>query len=99
MAAKKTKAPATKPVIITTQHRGVFFGHMQTGTEEKRTVTLTGARNAIRWATSGGFVELAQVGPNRSSKIGSVAPRIVLHDVTSVTDCTEAAAEAWRTFA
>ncbi len=90
---------ATKPVIITTSHRGVFFGDLEKGTEESRTVTLANARNAIYWATSKGFLELAQVGPNPRSKIGSVAPRIVLHDVTSVTDCTEAAAAAWRAFA
>lgn len=92
------KAPQKKPVIITTSHRGVFFGDLEVGTEENRTVTLTGARNAIFWATTRGFVELAQVGPNPKSKVGSVAPRIVLHDVTSVTDCTEAAAAAWRAF-
>ena len=87
-----------KPVIITTEHRGVFFGYLERGTEEQRTVTLTSARNAIRWATTRGFIELAQVGPNKASKIGAVAPRIVLHAVTSVTDCTEAAADAWRLF-
>ena len=87
-----------KPVIVTTEHRGVFFGYLEKGTEEQRTVTLTGARNAIYWATTRGFIELAQVGPNKSSRVGAVAPRIVLHAVTSVTDCTDAAAEAWRAF-
>ena len=95
MANKKKD---TKAVIITTQHRGVFFGELEKGTEESRTVTLTNARNAIYWATTKGFIELAQTGPNSKSKIGSVAPRIVLHDVTSVTECTDAAAAAWRAF-
>jgi hypothetical protein len=95
MANKKKE---TKAVIITTQHRGVFFGDLEKGTEESRTVTLTGARNAIYWATTNGFIELAQVGPNSKSKVGSVAPRIVLHDVTSVTECTASAAAAWRAF-
>lgn len=88
----------TKAVIITTQHRGLFFGDLEKGTEEGRTVTLTGARNAIYWATTKGFIELAQVGPNSKSKVGSVAQRIVLHDVTSVTECTKEAAAAWRAF-
>lgn len=99
MATKKKSATESKPVIITTQHRGVFFGDLEKGTEESRTVTLTNARNAIYWATSKGFIELAQIGPNKASRVGSVAPRIVLHDVTSVTECTEAAAAAWRAFA
>jgi len=97
MATKK-RTNTSKPVIITTQHRGVFFGDLKKGTEESRTVTLTGARNAIYWATSKGFVELAQTGPNSKSKVGATAQRIVLHDVTSVTECTEAAAAAWRAF-
>lgn len=88
----------SKPVIVTTEHRGVFFGFLARGTEEARTITLTSARNAIYWATTRGFVELAQVGPNKSSRVGAVAPRIVLHDVTSVTECTDAAAAAWRAF-
>lgn len=97
MATKKKTE--TKPVIITTSYRGVFFGDIEKGTEESRTVTLINARNAILWATTKGFIELAQVGPNSKSRIGAVAPRIVLHDVTSVTECTEAAAAAWRAFA
>lgn len=92
-AKKKTES---NPVIITTSHRGVFFGDLEKGTKENRTVTLTGARNAIYWATTKGFIELAQVGPNSKSRVGAVATSIVLHDVTSVTECTDAAASAWR---
>lgn len=99
MATNRATKTETKAVIITTSHRGVFFGDLEKGTEESRTITLTNARNAIYWATSRGFIELAQVGPNKASKIGATAPRIVLHDVTSVTECTEAAAAAWRAFA
>lgn len=93
-----SKAKQSKSVLVTTSHRGVFWGTLEAQRDKGRTVVLTGARNAIYWATSKGFVELAQVGPNKSSKVGMVAPRITLHDVTSVTECTDAAAEAWRTF-
>lgn len=93
MATKKKTE--SKSVIITTSHRGVFWGRLEATSPDGRTVTLASARNAIYWATSKGFIELAQVGPNSKSKIGAVAPRIVLHDVTSVTECTEVANAAW----
>lgn len=95
MAAKKK--PETKPVIITTSHRGVFWGYLES--EKDRTVVLTGARNAIQWNTKKGFIELADVGPNSGSRIGARAQRITLHDVTSVTECTEAATKAWESIA
>lgn len=92
MAAKKK----TASVLVTTAHRGMFWGYMESTTDKGRTVVLTGARNAIYWATTKGFLELALVGPNAKSKVGATAPRITLHDVTSVTECTETAAKAWE---
>lgn len=82
-------------VLVTTQHRGVFFGQLAEERDAGKTVELMDARCAIRWGTSTGFLELAQKGPNSSSKIGAVAPRIRLHDVTSMTVCSEAAIAAW----
>jgi hypothetical protein len=82
-----------RPVLVTTVHRGVFFGFLES--RDGNSVTLTNARCAIRWETSGGFLELADIGPNSLSKIGSVAPRIELFDVTSITDITPQAVERW----
>ncbi len=93
MATKKTVKASS--VLITTTHRGVFWGTLESTRDNGRTVVLTGARNAIYWATSKGFLELASIGPNKSSKVGSVAPRITLHDVTSVTECSPEATAAW----
>ncbi len=90
-----------KSVIVTTKHRGVFWGRLVSSEEKdgNQSVTLANARNAIRWRTSKGLWELAQSGPNENSLIGSVAPRITLHDVTSVAECTDAATKAWETHA
>jgi hypothetical protein len=93
------KAKQAVSVLVTTSHRGVFWGYIEKTTPNGRTVTLKGARNAIYWATSKGFVELAQIGPNSRSKVGMRAERIVLHDVTSVTECSEAATKAWESAA
>lgn len=85
-----------EPVLVTTQFRGVFFGFVDPGDKPNRSLTLTDCRCCISWSASvGGFLGLASVGPNRDCKIGSQAPSVLLHDITSVTDCTEAAVEAW----
>lgn len=85
-----------RKVVITTA-RGVFFGTLLAERDKGRTVDLKDARCAIYWATKGGFFELAEIGPNERSKIGSVAPKVTVYDVTSVSDCTSAAAKAWET--
>lgn len=81
-------------VLVTTKHRGVFFGYKKS--EEGNYIVLTRARCAIKFATTKGFLELASVGPNSKSKIGAVADQISLYDVTSVTNCTEDAEKAWN---
>lgn len=97
MAGKPTRSTkSTKPVLVTTAHRGVFFGFLEREEQNGETVVLTDARCAIRWRTTGGFLELASKGPNVNSKIGDTAPRITLYKVTSLTECTPEAAEAWR---
>lgn len=98
MAKTTTKTTDPKPVLVTTEHRGVFFGYLAGRSEEATglTVTLERARCAIYWATKTGFLELAAIGPNSASKIGARAPRIELRNVTSVTDCAPAAVEAWE---
>lgn len=88
--------PGMKPVLVTTQHRGVFYGYLLAEADETaRTLVLYRCRNAIYWSGSKGFLGLASDGPEKESRIGSVAPRVMLHDVTSVSDCTAKAAEAW----
>ena len=89
-------APALPYVLITTKHRGVFAGFLSAARDEGRTVTLTRARNAIRFGTTRGFLELADTGPTHSSKIGATAPELTLYDVTSCTTCSDVAASAWQ---
>lgn len=83
-----------KPVLVTTAYSGVFFGFLES--REGNSVVLTNARCAIHWRTTGGFLELAHLGPNKNSKIGSPAPRIELFDVTSIADVTPEAVEKWQ---
>lgn len=85
-----------KPVVVTTKHRGVFFGWADPATLGQPTLTLQRCRNCIRWAASiGGFLGLAKTGPDQNCRIGAEAPTVLLHDVTSVSDCTAEATDAW----
>ncbi len=85
------------PVLVTTQHRGVFFGWLGANDDRSaRSLTLKRCRNAIYWAGSKGFLGLAATGPDNGSKIGSAAPSVLLHDVTSVSVCTDDAAKSWE---
>lgn len=84
-----------RPVIITTEYRGVFFGYADTTTGD--TVVLKNARNAIHWSSeTGGFMGLASDGPGRGSRIGKRVDQIELRRVTSVVECSDAAAAAWE---
>lgn len=84
-----------KYVLITTKHRGVFAGHLAERDGDK--VALREARCAIDWMTKGGFLELAQHGPNERSKIGTAAPGLSeFFGVTSISECSAAATDKWQ---
>lgn len=90
----KAKAgPPSRPVIVTTVHKGVFFGYAHDTKGDS--VFLEGCRMAIRFGTTKGFMELAETGPTDSSKISARADMEV-RGVTSVCEVTEKAAEAWE---
>lgn len=83
-----------RPVIVTTEHRGVFFGYADntSGTEIK----LERVRMAIAFGTTRGILELAETGPTSRSKISARAPEIDVRKVTAVIEVSPAAAERWE---
>ena len=95
MSESKSTAAERVHVLVTTEYRGVFAGEIDPAEEAARTLTLHGARCAIYWGTTGGFLELAEKGPGSKAKIGARADQVVLHGVTSVTRMTDGAAAAW----
>lgn len=82
---KPTKTSAkSRPVLVTTQHRGVFFGYATktNGTQIK----LMRARCVIYWPKEcKGFLGLASMGPLEGSRVGPAAD-IELRYVTCVAD-------------
>ena len=93
MAKAKTNG-AERAVLVTTAHRGVFFGYStETG---GKTIKLRAARNCIYWPNEQkGFLGLASTGPVSGSRIGPAAD-IELRDITCVAECTEEATNAWE---
>ena len=83
-----------RPVIVTTEFRGVFFGYA-TDTEGE-TIKLARARNCVYWSHDcKGFMGLASTGPTAGCRIGPPAD-ITLRQITAVVEVTEAAAKAWE---
>lgn len=86
-----------KAVLVTTEFRGVFFGHIKDDTKLPNEITLTNARNCISWSSSvGGFLGLAATGPNADCRIGKGVGELTLYKVTSVTPVTDEAIKAWE---
>jgi len=88
------KSNKERPVLVTTSHKGVFFGY---ATEtDGATIELKRARLCVYWSADlRGFMGLASHGPSKSCKIGPACD-ITLRDITSVTECTPVAVEAWE---
>ena len=87
-----------KSILVTTEHQGVFYGEVPEDTDlTQRTLSLTNARMAIIFGTTGGVAELAYTGPTSKTKVGSPADIPVLHDVTAVWLVTDEAREKWTT--
>jgi len=82
-----------RPVIVCTEHRGVFFGY---ATKTKGSeINLAKARMAIAFGTTRGVMQLAETGPTSVSKISARAD-IEVRKVTAVFEVTPEATRAWE---
>ncbi len=88
------KAIQARPVIVTTAHRGVFFGYA-TKTDGE-TISLKRARLCLYWSCDvKGFMGLAANGPSASCRIGPPAD-MTLRAITAVLEVTPAATAKWE---
>lgn len=97
MNSEATQTPALQNILVTTQHRGVWFAQVPAGTDltPKTLTNLQNCRMAIYWGTTKGLHQLCETGPTQSSKISAPADIPVLHDVTAVFQVTDNAAAVW----
>ena len=92
--SEKVPQAGEQAVLVTTAHRGVFFGYAVDVNGD--TIHLRRGRNCISWtADLRGFAGLAAFGPTRECKIGP-AIDMILRDITAVLKCTDAAAARWE---
>jgi hypothetical protein len=83
-----------RAVLVTTKHRGVFFGYA--GDTSGETIKLRAARNCLYWPMENkGFLGLASDGPKSGARVGPAAD-IELRDITCVAECSADAVKAWE---
>ena len=83
-----------RPVVVTTAHRGVFFGYA--AETDGETIALSRARLCVHWSPDvRGFMGLAATGPSKSCKIGPAAD-ITLRNITAVLEVSPEATERWE---
>ena len=84
-----------RAVIVTTSHKGVFFGYATDTTGE--VIRLLRARLAVYWtADLRGFMGLASVGPKSGCRIGQAVPEMEVRAITAVIECTPEAVAQWE---
>jgi hypothetical protein len=83
-----------RAVVVTTEHRGVFFGYAEDTTGD--VIRLRAARLCVRWSADlRGFMGLAAFGPNEACRVGPPAD-IELRKVTAVLEVPAYAVKKWE---
>ena len=88
------KNATERAVLVTTEHRGVFFGYA-TDTSGA-TIHLVRGRNCLYWSADvKGFLGLAATGPSPTCRVGPTAD-IELRGITCVAEVAKRAVAAWE---
>lgn len=91
---KNVAVKSERAVLVTTAHRGVFFGYAKQTDGE--TIQLRAARLCVYWSADlRGFMGLASHGPSSGCRIGPAAD-IELRNITAVVEVSPKAMEAWE---
>lgn len=96
MANHPNRKKPGKAVLITTKHRGVFFGYVQDEKKFPAQITLVKMRNCIQWRGLKGFLDLTTTGPTAACRIGPAAALGTLANCTGMWAVEPKAVEAWE---
>ncbi len=96
MSTQKTKKKMEAvPMVVTTLHKGVFFGYGMPTND--KTIRLEKAQMCVHWSADvRGVTGLAAHGPTKGCRIGPPAPAMILQDVTSIMEASKEAASKWE---
>lgn len=87
--------PKKVPMIVTTAHKGVFFGY-GIPTSDK-TIRIEQAQMCVYWSADvKSVVGLAATGPTKTCRVGPPAPAMTLQDVTGIIEASPEAEAAWK---
>ena len=89
---------AGKPVVVTTAHRGVFFGFLDPAADgAAKVVRLADAQMCVYWSSDvQGVTGLASHGPSKLCKVTRPVPELTVQDVTAVMGATDEAVKLWQ---
>lgn len=92
-----TETNVHRPVLVTTTHRGVFFGYL-VGEPAKEKVVINRARNVTYWdVATRSFLGLAANGPTDACRVSPAAgTESTLFDITGVFVCTPESVEKFE---
>lgn len=93
-----SEADGWRPVLVTTEFRGVFFGYVDPAIDllNAKNVFLRRCRNCTYWEKAlRGFLGLASHGPGKECKIG-MPNDLHVYGVTAIAECSPESAERWE---
>jgi hypothetical protein len=94
MGKAAEKSNGERPVLVTTKHRGVFFGYAKDTDGEQ--IKIRAARCALYWSRDvKGVLGLAATGPTKTCRIGPPAD-LTVREITAVAEVTPDAVKAWE---
>jgi hypothetical protein len=82
-------------VVVTTDKKGVFWGELVKDESPKKCI-LKNAKMCLYWTIkTQGVLGLANIGPQKGSRLTPPVPQIVLYDITAIIKCTPEATKQW----
>ena len=87
-----------RAVMVTTRHRGVFFGYVNGAEPTEEQATLDRARMCVYWSSDvRGVLGLVSGGPTGGCRVThALAEPMTIYGITGVFDVTADAVKAWE---
>jgi hypothetical protein len=91
-------AKTSRPVVVFTQWKGVFFGYVEGSREEtygKDILSLKNCKMLINFRNGKGVFQVTSEGPVGNCLVSSVCPEIEIRGITGVSEVSPEAEKVW----